>query len=357
MKWFLGVAASCAMALAALSGATMKLHAGGSPPPAVPAAAAEPDPAIYKHVSHLGWVVRDLDTVVSAWRALGVTDIRDGGVQEFPGVVYRGKTITARVRKAFARFDNGTIQWIQPLNEGTAYADFLAAHGEGVQHVAFSVPTEARMDEELARYKGLGVGVLASGTWKGAAGTGRFAYLDTAPEGGGVSVELEFNPDVAPATGTSTNTDPFTRITQYAFVVRDVHKVSAYYERIGLGALPINRNVSLNRVYRGRPGTFEMLLGWGRKTDVVFEWIQSLAGPNVYEEQLKNHGEGFHHLGFNVTDIDAAIARLRSRGLDVTMSGGWDENGYAGRFAYLDADKHGGVTIELLWNKPRADGK
>ncbi len=316
--------------------------------------ATEPDPAIYRHVSHVGWVVRDVDAVAKAWRALGVTDIRDGGVPAFSGVAYRGKAVTARVKTAVARFENGTVRWIQPLNDGTAYADFLAQHGEGVQYVAFSVPSEARMSEELARYKAAGVGVLQAGTWKGTAGTGRFVYLDTAPDGGGLTIALEYDPDrpTTVAQG-STNENPFDRITQYAFVVRDVHRVSAYYDRIGLGALPINRNVSLDRVYRGKPGTFEMLLGWGRKTDVVFEWIQSLAGPNVYEEQLKAHGEGFHHLGFNVTDIDAAIAKLRSRGLDVTMSGGWDENGYAGRFAYLDADKHGGVTIELLWNKPR----
>jgi methylmalonyl-CoA/ethylmalonyl-CoA epimerase len=136
-------------------------------------------------------------------------------------------------------------------------------------------------------------------------------------------------------------------------VVRDVHEVSAFYERIGLGALPIERNVSLNRVYRGNPGAFEMLLGWGRKGDVVFEWIQSMVGPNVYEEYLRQHGEGLHHLAFNVVDMDGTIAKLQSRGLGVTMSGGWNVNGYEGRFAYLDAEKHGGVTIELLWNKPR----
>jgi methylmalonyl-CoA/ethylmalonyl-CoA epimerase len=210
------------------------------------------------------------------------------------------------------------------------------------------------MTEELARYKAVGVAVVQSGTWQGTAGIGRFAYLDTAPEGGGITVELEYNPDPAPkAEPASTNEDPFSRITQYAFVVRDVRKVSAYYERIGLGALPVERNVSLDRVYRGKPGSFEMLLGWGRKTDVVFEWIQSVIGPNVYEEQLKQHGEGFHHLGFNVTDMDGTIAKLRSRALEVTMSGGWNVNGHEGRFAYLDADKHGGVTIELLWNKPR----
>jgi hypothetical protein len=31
-----------------------------------------------------------------------------------------------------------------------------------------------------------------------------------------------------------------------------------------------------------------------------------------------------------------------------SQDGGWDVNGYEGRFAYMDTEKHGGVTIELL---------
>jgi catechol 2,3-dioxygenase-like lactoylglutathione lyase family enzyme len=316
--------------------------------------APEPDPAVYKHVAHLGWVVRDAAATAAAWRALGVTAVRETGEHEIQGVAYRGRTVTVRVKKVVARFDNGTIEWIQPLNDGNAYADFLAQRGEGVQHVAYAVPTDAWMTAELARYDALGVGVVQSGTSVGPTGTRRFAELDTASEGGGMTLALEYDPDTArdPA-GASGNDEPFARITQYAFVVRDVRKVSAFYDRIGLGALPIERNVSLDRVYRGSPGAFEMLLGWGRRGDVVFEWIQPTIGPNVYEEHLRQYGEGFHHLGFNVTDMDAALARLRSRGLASTMSGGWNVKGHEGRFAYLDADRHGGVTIELLWNKPR----
>lgn len=345
------LAVSACAALTVLSASAFMHIRGGSQ---TPVEAVGRDPAIYTHVSHLGWVVRDVDATAAAWRALGVRNIRDGGVQELPGVTYRGTTVTAGVKKAVARFDNGMIEWIQPLNEGTACADFLASHGEGVQHIAYSVPTDLRLTEEIARYKALGVGVLQSGTWTGSKGTGRFADLDTATLGGGMTVALEYDPDAAaiPA-ATATNGDPFGRIAQYAFVVRDVHAVSAFYDRIGLGALPIERNVSLNRVYRGSPGAFEMLLGWGRKGDVVFEWIQSMIGPNVYDEYLRQHGEGLHHLGFNVVDMDATVAALHSRGLDVTMSGGWNVNGYEGRFAYLDAEQHGGVTIELLWNKPR----
>lgn len=309
---------------------------------------------VYGHVSHLGWVVRDADATAAAWQRLGVHQVSPARVEELP-VSFRGQPMTVRVRKIVAQLGTLAVQWIQPLGESGAYADFLRAHGEGVQHVAFSVPTSARFDEELASFGAQDVGVVQQGTWQGRAGTGRFAYLDTARQGGGMTMELEFNPDAAPvgASAAPGNDDPFNKVTQFAFVVKDVHAVGAYWERLGFTPLKVEPNVSLDRVLRGAPGRFEMLLGWGRGGDVPFEWIQSTVGPNVYEEQLAAHGEGFHHLGLDVADMDAAVARLKERGLSVTMSGGWNVNGYEGRFAYLDADAHGGVTIELLWNKPR----
>jgi catechol 2,3-dioxygenase-like lactoylglutathione lyase family enzyme len=294
--------------------------------------------------------VRDVDATGAAWRSLGVNVITDLGVREFPAT-YRGRAVTARVKTAHARFA-GAVRWIQPIGEGTPYADFLARHGEGVHHVAFEVTSRAQFDRELARYRALGVGVLHRTDGAGPSRAASSAYLDTAADGGGMTVALEHNPMPLPASGVA-NDEPFTRITQYAFVVRDLRKVSAYYERLGLGALPFDLNVSLDRIYRGRPGTFEMLLGWGRWADVVFEWIQPTVGPSTYDEHLERHGEGFHHLGFHVPDMDAAVARLRERGLAVTMSGAWDSNGNAGRFAYLDAERHGGVAVELLWNKPK----
>jgi catechol 2,3-dioxygenase-like lactoylglutathione lyase family enzyme len=311
------------------------------------------DPALYRRVAHLGWVVRDVDAVAAAWRALGVTGVRDGGTEEF-AAIYRGEKTTVRVKSASAAFENAEVQWIQPLGGRNAYTAFLETHGEGVQHVAYRMPSAARLEQEVKSFAAAGVQVLQRGTWQAPEGTASFAYLDTAAAGGGMTIALEHEPQpAAPAAARAPNADPFRKVTQYAFVVKDVEQVSAFHDRIGFGALPIERNVSLDRMYRGKPGTFEMLLGWGRTGDVVFEWIQPVVGPSVYQEYLARHGEGFHHLGFNVPDMDAALATLHARGLAVTMSGGWDVNGHQGRFAYLDAEKQGGVAIELLWNKPR----
>jgi methylmalonyl-CoA/ethylmalonyl-CoA epimerase len=318
-------------------------------------AAPSRDTSIYGHVTHVGWVVRDLDVVLAHWKRIGITDVATPITREFPGVMYRGKPTTVTVRSAVARVGDMTIEWVQPTGGRSLATEYLDRRGEGIHRVAYAVPSEERFEQELAAFNALGVDVVQSGSWQGEAGTGLFADLDTAPRGGGITIRLEVNPDAPRRSGaTSANRDPFNKVTQYAFVVKDVKRVGAFYESLGFGPMPVDHNISLDRVYRGKPGVFEMYLGWGRGGSVTFEWIEPIVGPSVYHEFLAEKGEGFHHLGFNVTDMDAAIAQLRAAGLGVTMSGGWDTNGHQGRFAYFDAERVGGVSIELLWNKPQA---
>jgi len=43
---------------------------------------------------------------------------------------------------------------------------------------------------------------------------------------------------------------------------------------------------------------------------------------------------------------------FEGKGAPRTMWGGWDTPTSKGRFAYLDTDPHGGVTLEILWDQP-----
>ncbi|HZP00972.1 MAG TPA: VOC family protein, partial [Terriglobia bacterium] len=208
---------------------------------------------------------------------------------------------------------------------------------------------------EIEYFKARGVAVVQSGTWQGKNGTGWFAYLDTAQRGGGITFELFFNPDT-PSSSTATKTEneyPFNKIVQYAILVRDIKKVAEFYQSLGFGGMPVDHNISIDRIYRGKPGRFEMFLGWWHWPDVTYEWIQPIVGPSVYDEYLAAHGEGLHHLAFEVKDMDEAVRLLGSKGAPASQTGGWDARGSKGRFAYLDTEPHGGLTIELLWNAPR----
>jgi methylmalonyl-CoA/ethylmalonyl-CoA epimerase len=313
------------------------------------------DLSIYGHVVHVGWVVKDLDRVVDYWEKLGLKNIHRAGIQELPDVTYRGKKTPLSLKMAFGNIGGVGIEWIQPVKGRSVYDEFLRKHGDGVHHLAFAVSSPQQLDEQTQYFQKKGVEIVQSGSWQGTKGQGRFAYLDTAAKGGGLTMELVYDPDAPPrgSAAKSENEYPFNKIVQYALVVRDVKKVSAFYDSLGFGGMPIDHNISVNRKYRGQPGKFEMYLGWWRWGDVTFEWIQPLIGPSVYHEYLKAHGEGFHHLAFNVTDMDQAVELLKSRGAEESQSGGWDNPGSKGRFSYLDTEPYGGVTIELLWNQPR----
>jgi catechol 2,3-dioxygenase-like lactoylglutathione lyase family enzyme len=325
---------------------------------AAPAEVAKPtvDLSIYGHVVQVGWVVSDLDRVVNYWEKLGLKNIHRDGVQDFPDVTYRGKKTPLSLKEAFANIGGVEIEWIQPVKGKSVYDEFLSKHGDGVHHLAFAVRSPEQLEQQLKYFRDKGVEIVQHGSWQGEKGKGLFAYLDTPEKGGGLTIELVYNPDEPPA-GTaakSNNEDPFNKIVQYALVVKDAKKVSDYYESLGLGGMPIDHNKSVNRNFRGQPGKFEMYLGWWHWGDVTFEWIQPLVGPSVYHETLKKHGEGFHHLAFNVKDMDEAVKLLEAKGAPTSQSGGWDSPGSKGRFSYQDTEPDGGVTIELLWEQPQS---
>ncbi len=174
--------------------------------------------------------------------------------------------------------------------------------------------------------------------------------MDTAAEGkyvlGLVHDEAPRPAAEAPPAGTPL------KLSQYALVVRSLEKVSAYWEKLGFPAMEITHGPLTDLVYRGQPGTFDQRLGWHRHGTVTWEWIEPVAGPTVYEDFLKEHGEGFHHFAFDVPDIDAAQAFFAAHGAAPVQSGGWGEKGKpgSGRFAYNDTGVYGGVTTEFLWN-------
>ena len=313
------------------------------------------DLSIYGHVSSVVWIAKDLDPVLNYWEKLGLKDIERTNVTEFTGLIYRGKPAPTTARSAFGHLGSVMIEWIQPVTGTNIYTEFLKRHGDGILALGFAVKSDQELERQIQYFRSKGVEVAQRTQWTNAKGTGHGAYLDTAAKGGGVDIAVYHDPAGPPpeAAGPSGNDAPFAQPSHYAFVVRDVRKVGDYWQSLGFGGMQVDHNISVNRYYRGQPGKFEMDLGWQRFGDAPFEWVQSTQGPNVYEEYLMAHGEGFHHLGVDVKDMDAAIKILEGKGAPPSQGGGWDTPQSKGRFAYLDTDPHGGVTLELLWDQPR----
>ncbi len=309
--------------------------------------------SIYGRVSSVGWITKDLDPVLNYWENLGLKDVQRRKVTELTGLTYRGKPTPTTAKTAFGHVGDTFIEWIQPVTGTTVYTEFLKRHGDGILALGYAVDSEKQLQQQIQYFQSKGVEVVQRTERKEPNGTDHAAYFDTSAKGGGVDIMVYYDPagSTPSEAGAEANDYPMTKFTHYGFVVSNVRKVADYWQDLGFGGMQINHNISVDRFYRGQPTKFEMDIGWQRYGDPPFEWIQSTVGPNHYEEYFRNHREGLHHIGVPVNDMDAAVKMMKSKGAPSAMWGGWDTLQSKGRFAYLDTDPHGGVTLELIWNQ------
>lgn len=304
-------------------------------------------PAGYRSVDSLDWMVSDLDAVAAEWSRLGfsVNQLGEGRLT----VRTPGREPEAfPVRVALGNLAGYRVVWMQ-ADSGGRLRKLLESNTDGVLSVNHRLASADEHQQEVARMAGNGVPVVRELELSVAGAARRVDYLGTRPQGkvtlGLVAQDRLPYPEPA-------STKPRFRPSQYAFVVRQLEPVSDYWERLGFPAFNITHGPLTDLEFRGEPGRFDQRLGWQRHGEIVYEWIEPLQGPTVYEEALEARGEGFHHLAFDVEDMDEAIRFFGDHRLECSQSGGWGEAGKpgSGRFAYIDTEGLGGITLELLWN-------
>jgi catechol 2,3-dioxygenase-like lactoylglutathione lyase family enzyme len=262
-------------------------------------------------------------------------------------VQYRGKPATCRAKVAEGYLGDVWVQWIQPRDGCAAYGDFLDRHGDGVFSLVHRAPSREAIQAEIARMNALGVGVLQSETVPAARGTVHRTYLDTEPEGKYVLGLVHYADGAAPAAPAAGR-----KVVQYAFTVRQLEPALDFWSRLGFSEKSLTHPSLWDLRYHGKPADFDARFGWQRHGRVPYEWILPLKGPTVYLDHMEKHGEGFHHIAFDVADLDAEVARWNALGFPFVQGGAWGENGKPGwgRFAYQDTHPIGGADVELLWN-------
>jgi methylmalonyl-CoA/ethylmalonyl-CoA epimerase len=314
----------------------------------VAAALSQPEslPDIYKSVYVVVWVTQDLDKTVAGWRRLGFTDVRNVGTRTLD-VSYHGKPATCVAKVAEGHLGDVAVQWVQPLQGTNAYSDFLARHGTGMFSLVHRASSPAALQAEIERMNALGVGTLQTEAVAAAGGTSIRTYLDTEPQGKyalGLTYSPSVDPPLAPAPGR--------KVVQFAFTVRQLAPVLDFWSRLGFTERSVTHPALWDLRYHDQPGQFDAELGWQRHGRVVYEWIAPLKGPTVYSDHMEKHGEGFHHIAFEVSDLDEEVARWNALGFPFIQGGAWGEKGKPGwgRFAYQETDPIAGAEVELLWN-------
>ena len=80
--------------------------------------------------------------------------------------------------------------------------------------------------------------------------------------------------------------------------------------------------------------------------DVKLELMAPVGKEGVVAKFLEKHGEGIHHICFEVDDIDSALKSLATQDIELV-----DQNprpGAEGKIAFLHPQSTNGVLIELV---------
>lgn len=141
---------------------------------------------------HIGWVVYDCVAAQEELTArLGAGPFANVGDALFDTALVHGKPTPFRLRIAFGALGGVLLELLQPLDDRSPHARFLAERGEGMHHLAYLV---ADFDAQLAavREADPATNLLIDGT--GPANPVRWVYLDRGNSHGTVIELLERTP-------------------------------------------------------------------------------------------------------------------------------------------------------------------
>lgn len=127
-------------------------------------------------------------------------------------------------------------------------------------------------------------------------------------------------------------------------VVADIDKSQAYYESIGVGPWesypPLVEYEDLD--VPSKSGFMEMKYRICNLANVQLQLCEPNEDPSPQRLHLNTKGEGVFHIGFEVSNADAAEAEAKNNGLGVIMRGR-RPNGTG--FTYYDTAEQGAVTL------------
>ena len=82
--------------------------------------------------------------------------------------------------------------------------------------------------------------------------------------------------------------------------------------------------------------------------NVTLELIQPNGVKSTWQDHLDKHGEGIHHIAFNIKGMDKMVIECEKFGMKCVQRGKYGDGG--GEYAYMDAYDDMKCLIELLEN-------
>jgi hypothetical protein len=329
----------------------------------------------FNKVEQISIVVKDISKVSKTYAdnyGIGPWSMFELNKDNIKDMIFNNKKSDYRVRIAVANIGNMEIELVEPLNSLSNFAQFLKKYGEGLYSVGYKVENYR---DAVNFLKNRGVKINQGGNWLGRY---QYSYFDTEKELGHIVKIYNITPGFMERKtdkyGNAFTSNPpakwfypekncwskaikpfFQKIVQVAFIVKSVDSaVKTYADIYGIGPWPIwefNSHIVNDMKMNGRRKDYRMKVAIIDIGDTQIELIEPLDDITIYSEYLKEHGEGFHHLGWKVEDFDKAIASFKSKGTTECMSGNRGGHHF---FAYFNCKKDIKHIVEIFKTLPNS---
>lgn len=143
-------------------------------------------------------------------------------------------------------------------------------------------------------------------------------------------------------------------VTQVGFIVRDIEKSKRKFAEFFGVEPPAHFDGGKFEVtgttVQGKPAPLAncLMAFFNAGPNVQIELIQPNGVKSTWQDFLDEHGEGIHHLAFNVKGTDAKILACENFGMKCVQRGKYGSG--TGEYAYLDATGDLKCILELLEN-------
>jgi methylmalonyl-CoA/ethylmalonyl-CoA epimerase len=144
-------------------------------------------------------------------------------------------------------------------------------------------------------------------------------------------------------------------IVHICIVVKDVERTAeTFSKKFGIGPFRISvvHTPSTRASVYGKPVSYTLKFGNTRVGPIRLELVQTLEGQTIYQDFLKEHGEGLHHIGVTTPlPFDAELQKWKKKGIEPLQVNKMEnpEHGWA----YMDTAKLVGCILEILSLPPR----
>lgn len=132
-------------------------------------------------------------------------------------------------------------------------------------------------------------------------------------------------------------------------VVKDIEKtIAAYQTLLHTGERPRLKQTGAPEdarvTYKGQPTPTRAYQTFFTVGGLRIEILQPDENLSTWKDFVDRNGDCFHHVAYDVQDMDAALKDLEKMGAPLIQTGYYN----GGRYAYVDSEDVFGVMLELL---------